>query len=103
MKDTIINPGTVPAVLAGCQCAVTTILGERTVIRCITCPLHGDGEHIALHLYDANGLTRCGLLIHRDIPIQRVTTIGPFPGGLDNPEYDRVTCRVCRYGRRSPD
>ncbi len=35
---------TIEDVLDGCQCAVIELLGEPTVIRCVTCPLHGDSE-----------------------------------------------------------
>lgn len=38
------KPVTVADILAGCQCAVAKIAGERTTIRCVTCPLHGDPQ-----------------------------------------------------------
>ena len=31
-------------ILNGCQCAVVNIVGEVTVIKCVTCPIHGDEE-----------------------------------------------------------
>ena len=33
---------TVEDILKGCQCAVAEICGEAVVIRCVTCPIHGD-------------------------------------------------------------
>ena len=31
-------------ILSGCQCAIIYLAGEPSVIRCVTCPLHGDIE-----------------------------------------------------------
>lgn len=35
---------TIEDIINGCQCAVAEIAGEATVIRCVTCPIHGDRE-----------------------------------------------------------
>ena len=35
---------TVEDILNGCTCAVIELAGENTVIRCVTCPIHGDPE-----------------------------------------------------------
>lgn len=35
---------TVNDIVNGCQCAIANIAGEDTVLRCVTCPIHGDKE-----------------------------------------------------------
>lgn len=39
-----MNTLTVKDIIEGCQCTVATIVGEDVVIRCVTCPIHGDPE-----------------------------------------------------------